>query len=390
VAPDRLEIDCSLGLAFKGLGRPGLAIELLEATAARALEAGQRTIELRARVEMMFPLLARGALTTDEAAALLDEALIVFRQADDVLGIARAETTYASILEYERRSDGALAHVERAAAAYRSLGRRGQVDIIAVLCALSGTTTVPRATDLCEGSLARNADNPRAQAYLLVYLGVLKALSGDTLRAREASAAGRSHLEDLGEDVGLGTSAAAMLGETEAIAGDWARAREIYEQGLRYARDRPEHRDWHGYFLARLGETAVERGDPETAASLAEEARGLATETDAATRIWWRRVASRALSATGQARKAVRLGREAISVADTTDDVLHRSGARLDLAEVQLRAGRRTEARSLVCEALDLLDRKEAVLPAAGARERFAGLLAGEGAASAAPSDRGS
>ena len=87
----------------------------------------------------------------------------------------------------------------------------------------------------------------------------------------------------------------------------------------------------------------------------------------------------------------MRLGREAVSIADTTDDVFLRSGARLDLAEVQLRAGRTSEALSLVREALELLDRKEAVLPAARARERFAELLAGvegEGAASAAPSDR--
>ena len=88
----------------------------------------------------------------------------------------------------------------------------------------------------------------------------------------------------------------------------------------------------------------------------------------------------------------MRLGREAVSIADTTEDVLLRSGARLDLAEVQLRAGRTSEALSLVREGLELLDRKEAVLPAARARERFAELLAGvegEGAASAAPSDRG-
>ncbi len=178
-APDRLEIECGLGLALKGLGQRDRAVALLEATAARAREAGHGPIALRARVELVLPLLAGGALTADEAAALLDEALIVFRQVDDVLGIARAETTYATILEYGRRADAALEHLERADAAYRRLGRRGQVDAIAALCAVRGTTTVPKATSMCEGSLARHPDNPRARAYLLVYLGVLRALSGD-------------------------------------------------------------------------------------------------------------------------------------------------------------------------------------------------------------------
>jgi len=103
-------------------------------------------------------------------------------------------------------------------------------------------------------------------------------------------------------------------------------------------------------------------------------------------------VSARALSATDQPRKALRLGREALSIADTTEDVLLRSGARLDLAEVQLRAGRKPEALSLVCEGLALLDRKGAALPAEHARSRFAELLAEEedgGAAfAAAPLER--
>jgi tetratricopeptide (TPR) repeat protein len=390
-ALDRMEIECRLGHALKGVGRLGQAIELLEATAVRARDAGHRPIELRARVELIHPLLVGGSLTAEEVAALLDEALVVFGRADDLLGIARAETMYVTLLEWNRRPDAAFLHAERADAAYRRLGRRGQMDTTAVLLAVRGTTTVHEATRACERSLAGHPDSPRVRAYLLVYLGILRALNGDRAGAREASAAARSHLQDLGEDVGLGTSAAALLGETEAIAGDWPRMREVFEQGLDYTRVRPQHRDYHGYFLARLGENALERGDAHAAASLAGEARGLATPADADTNIWWRRVAARALAATGQARKALRLGREAVSIADTTEDVLLRSGARLDLAEIRLSAGRESEALALVREAIELLDRKGAVLPAGRARERFAELLAGVergGATTAAPHDR--
>jgi len=390
-APARMKIECSLGPALRGVGRVDRAIELLESTASRASIAGQRTIERRARIELVVPLVVSRQLTAEAGAALLDEALVLFTDDDDVVGVARTEMAYVNLLTFESRHDGVFAHAERADAAYRRLGRSGEMDTTAVLAAVHGSTTVQEAIRACERSLAGHSDNPRVRAYLLVYLGILRALSGSPAKAREASTAARSQLHDLGEEVGLGTSAALLLGEAEAILADWARAREIFAEGLEYTRDRPQHQDYRAYFLSRLGETEVERGDAHAAISLAEAARGLAIPGDVETDVWWRRVAARSLSAISQSRKALRLGREALAIADSTEDVLLRSGARLDLAEVQLRAGREAAALSLVREGLELLDRKEAVLPARHARERFANLLAtweGRDAAIAAPLDR--
>ena len=225
----RMEIECGLGYALKGVGRLGEAIDLLEATAVRARDAGHRPIELRARVELIHPLLAGGGMSADEAAALLDQALVVFGQADDALGIARAEATYVLLLDWNTRPDAAFVHAERADAAYRRLGRRGQMDATAVHLAVRGTTTVREATRACERSLAGHPDSPRLRAYLLVYLGFLRALNGDRAAAREAAAAARSHLQELGEEVGLGTSAAAMFGDIEAIFGRLA----AYPRGVR-------------------------------------------------------------------------------------------------------------------------------------------------------------
>jgi tetratricopeptide (TPR) repeat protein len=378
-APARMEIECSLGPALRGVGQLDRAIGLLEGTAARARVAGHRTIERRAGVELVLPLIAVERITIEEAVAFLDEALAVLTETDDVRGIARAELTYVTLELMIRHADSAFAHAERADAAYRRLGRSGQMDTPAVQAAVAGSTTVREVIRACEQSLGGHPDSPRTRAYLLVYLGFLRALSGDKAEAREASTTARSALQELREEVGLGTSAALWLGETEAILADWARAREIFEQALDYTRDRPQHQDYRAYFLARLGETELERGDPRAAASLAEEARGLSIPGDIETDVWWRRVAARALSATGHPRKALRLGREALAIADTTEDFGLRSGARLDLAEVHLRAGRDAAALRLVCEGLALLDRKGAVLPAEHARLRFAELLADDG-----------
>jgi DNA-binding SARP family transcriptional activator/tetratricopeptide (TPR) repeat protein len=390
--PTRLEVECSLGPALKGVGEWNRATDLLERVAERARAAGDRRLESRARVELIHPLVGSGSLTTDRAVEMLDAALVVLEEHGDTLGLARAELAYVSFLgDWEKRVDAAIPHLRRMEDAYRSLGIRGQTDIVAVNTALRGATPVADAVRLCEECVARHAGHPRKRAYLQANLAVLRALAADVVRAREAAAAARSELEELGEELGLGTGFTLHAGSVEAFWGDWRRAQAVFERGLEYTRDRPAQRAWHAYFLARLGEAALGLGDDDAAAVLAEEARGLTVAGDVETEIWWRRVAARALSTAGHPRKALRLGREAVAAADDTDDLLMQGEARLDLAEVLLRAGDRPKAAAVVREGLERIDRKGASLPAANGRSRFADLLAqaeGGGAATATPPER--
>jgi tetratricopeptide (TPR) repeat protein len=319
--------------------------------------------------------LARGELSVEEATAFLDEAIAVFGREDDVRGEARAELMYAYVSQWVRRFDSALVHCELAEVAYQRLGLQGHTDSSAVVYATLGATAVQEAIQICEAALARHPDSPRRRAYLLVYLGYCRALSGEAVGAREAAAAALSHLEELGEELGLGTAALGWLGDIAVLTCDWPRAEETWRRGLEYTRDRPGLDDWHAYFLARLGQAALERADVHAAVRLAERASTGAIASDVETNVWWRRVGARALAATGHSRKAVRLGRESVAIADETDDLVLRSGARLDLAEVQLGVGRTADAVALIQEALGLLERKGAVLAADQGRERFADLL---------------
>ena len=184
---------------------------------------------------------------------------------------------------------------------------------------------------------------------------------------------------------------AMYVGSIARFSGDGLRATEIFTLGVAYARERPPHRSWHAYFLARLGEAALGRDDLDAALSLAEQAREVSVEGDVDTEIWWRRVAARALSATGHPRKAVRLGRETVALSDEIDDPVLRGEARLDIAEVLRRTESRAQAFALAREGIEALERKGAVLLAANGRVRFGDLLAeagGGGAASAAPPER--
>jgi len=375
----RLELECSLGHALKGLGAYKQATSLLESVAERARSVLDQRLEFRARVELVTPALSTGSTTPDGAIVMLDEAVGVFDDCADTLGIARAEMTYAIVLEWSKRVDAAAVHIWKAEQAYRRIGIVGQTDTIAVTNALAGGTGVADAVRLCEECIARHADEPRRNAYLRLYLAFLLALGGDLPGARGAGAEARRGLEELGEEVGLHTTAALFLGSIEALAGDWHAVRAIFEAVRDYTCERSFHRAWLAYSLARLGEAALGLADPHAATSLADEARDAAVEADVETDIWWRRVAARALSATGHPRKAVRLGREAVVLADGMDDLVVRGGTLLDLAEVQLRVGSAERAAALARDGLALLDRKGAVLPAEQGRARFADLLARDG-----------
>ena len=70
------------------------------------------------------------------------------------------------------------------------------MDTAAVRAAVAGSTTVQEVIRACEQSLGGHLDSPRTRAYLLLYLGLLRALSGDKAEAREASTTARSALQE--------------------------------------------------------------------------------------------------------------------------------------------------------------------------------------------------
>ncbi len=386
---ERLELECNLGHALKGLGELDRAARLLERIRDEARATGNRRIEARAQVESILPRLYDARLDVDTAVTQLDEAVVALEESADMYGVARAELTYALVFaEVGYRADRAVPHLENAQRAYGLAGVDGDTDVLEVVCAVHGSTPVDEATRLCENAISRHPDRLRARPYLRCRLAVLRALLGDLEGARDAAAGARSELVDLGEHRGLRTSAAGLLGSVEALAGDWNRAEEIFRPAFEHARQEPSQRMWQGYFLARLAEAALGRGDPGAAVVLAEETQAVCVPGDLVTEIWSRRVAGRALAATDHPRKGMTMAREAVAYADTSDDLVQKGESRLDLAEVYVRAGYRKRAAQVVGEGLALLDRKGALLLSANGRLRFADLVAESrvgSAASAAP-----
>jgi hypothetical protein len=97
-------------------------------------------------------------------------------------------------------------------------------------------------------------------------------------------------------------------------------------------------------------------------------------DSDPQARLRWVRAVL--LSARGEVVEAERLAREAVAIVDVADYLELRADAHAALASVLAAAGRRDDARAEWQVALDLYERKGAVVQAAKARERLAGVHA--------------
>jgi len=377
--PDRLELECRLGKSLKEISELPRSVALLESVADRSHAIGNRHLELRAQVELVWPRLLDGSISAAAAGTLLDEAIECFDEVGDDLGVGRAEFAHVLRLgDFGTQADLASQHAARAEAAFCRAGIDGQISVAEVVLAVQGSATIDQAIQLCEQQFRAHPDHVRAHASLHVWLAYLHALKGDLDSARAYAATGRTELFELGMEVELEVVAADLIGSIEAHALEWQAAEGIFEKALAYTRRRGWHysRAWGAYFVTRLAEVALACNDSERAARMAEEALRISPVGDRLTRVWTRRVSGRALAATGHPRKALTLAREALEIAGASDDLVERGEATLDLADVLEQAGRLDAAREAVVQGLELLDSKGATLPAANGRARFAELLA--------------
>ena len=277
--PARLEFECMLGEALKGLGRLTAALELLEDVAERARAQADRRLELRALVEMVWPRLLDGSLASESAAELLDQATIYLAEVGDTLGVARSEFAYFVLLgDFGNRCIPASEHLARAEEAYLSVGVGGILDVAAVSVLVSGKTPVDDLVAMCHERMEATANRPRNMAYLRTRLAFLLGLRGDLDEARATAAVARQELAELGEEVGLRISVAAMFGSIEAFACQWEAAASTFESALEYiaqweSESRPPWRAWRAYFRLRMAEVALAQGDSEQRPTLVAEAR---------------------------------------------------------------------------------------------------------------------
>jgi tetratricopeptide (TPR) repeat protein len=123
-----------------------------------------------------------------------------------------------------------------------------------------------------------------------------------------------------------------------------------------------------------LAEALFRQGRRDEAEHLAREGLELASSEDIATQIQGRAVRARLLAVNGMYEEADQTAREAVALAEKTDDLFTLGQTYMALAEVLPAAGRREEAIEALGAAADASERKCNMITAAKARTMIASL----------------
>ena len=374
----RLELECLASVPLKNLWQSLRAVALLDDVVTRSGRLGDRRLELRARVEQVWPSLNGGQIDVESAVAILKDAVEVCGAEDDLLGVARGWHMLVVVESRLRHQFDAAVHAGlQAEAFYERYGTPGIADSLTAGLLYESTMTVADAVVFCESRLEQ-AKLPASRAGAIALgLSALKALTGEFDHARELIQRSRSQFLDIGDEVAVATDVSHAWASLEILAVDADSARAIAQAGLDAARA-SDDRVWQTQFLSQLADIALLDGQHREALDLTDDARKGAIESDLHQALGWRIPRAHALAVLGQADEAEWLAREGLQLVDPTDYLLGRGLIRDALAHVLGESGRYGEAVSIAEQAVALFDEKGASLLADRARQQVAAFRRGE------------
>jgi class 3 adenylate cyclase/tetratricopeptide (TPR) repeat protein len=366
---DRLGIAPLLGQALADTGDLSGATKLLAAAAWEAGDAGNRPahahVSLIRAYARTFVDPSPGAM--DELRRLAEEAIPLFGELGDHTGLARAWRALATV------SLAACSWADTAAARRRELEHAGAAgDRAMELRALSGLayallfgpTPVAEALPAAEQILERVRGYPVAEGTVLGVLGGLQAMQGDFEAARERHRQARELLDDLGPAL-IAAEAALGAADAELLAGDLAAAESLLMPAYERLQAIGETAILSSV-AASLALVAVRRGRHEDAERLAAVAEEAAAEDDVAALAVARSARAEALAARqAGSTEAESLARDAVGLADATDELNLQGQTLGSLATVLRQAGRTEEAAAAARAGAERFARKGNVAAAA-------------------------
>lgn len=315
----------------------GRAEDLIE----RAAAAGDRRMELRARLARARVAVLAEGVNPAGLVELTREALPVFEDAGDDFGLAAAWFALAMIEHGACRFaalgealERTIEHARRAG----DLATEQETHVWTSSVYLHGPTPVDEAL---RWFVERDDVGLRSPVVMTVR-AVLEAMGGGFGEAREHWADGRSRCLDLGQRL-LAAGAAMYGAHVELLAGDASRAAEIALEGCRELEVLGE-KGWLSTVAGRAAEALFRLGRDDEAWHWTDVAERVGTSDDVITQMLIRRVRAKLLARSGKHGEAEQLAREAVALAEPTDMVDANADAFVDLAEVLAAAGRREEA----------------------------------------------
>jgi class 3 adenylate cyclase/tetratricopeptide (TPR) repeat protein len=360
-----------LGRALYLCGDFGGGIGVLDEAIERAEAAGDR----RTR---SYALLLRGdartniepEFTAEEALSEAMQVLRVFEELGDERGQARAWISLASshatrgqYAEARNALKRALAHAT--AAGDEPLEARVRLSITLFL--LRGAAPLDEVVPYAQSLLDQVEAKGGLGLPLLAHLGQAHAMRGQFELARRLIAEHVAALEDLGNRFAAAVVAAQRFGVVEMLAGDPAAA----ERHLRPGYGALEEAGDTGYLssvAAVLANAVYAQGRDEEAERYTRISEETAARDDYFSQILWRSVRAKAFARKGRLADGEQLAREAVTLAEATDDIDLHGDALMALADVLCLAERPGEALPVIKEALRLYEQKGSVVSADKAR----------------------
>jgi class 3 adenylate cyclase/tetratricopeptide (TPR) repeat protein len=361
LAGDELDVVAEIYLsdAYKWSFRADEAQESLAAFAARASMAGDRRVELYARLaEATFLTFVEPEGATERLEALIAEAEPELTAADDEFGLYLAARARGQIANMRGRLD-------QVTAAYDDVAEHGRRAGLVVTTAgwqatgrLVGTTPVHEMLAWIDALDSAEDRNSHVRGALVEGL----AMAGRRDEALRELTAFREELEDRGDRHLPAVSAFNSL-HVAALAGDLEAAAAFGEAGCRGLEDQGERSVLSSY-APELARVLAELGRLDEAEAWAAKGRALGAADDAMTQFLWRQAKAKVAGRRGDHAEAERLAHEAVEIALETDMLNYQGDAWADLGEVLALAGNAAGAANAYERALDCYERKGNIVSA--------------------------
>jgi tetratricopeptide (TPR) repeat protein len=366
-----LALEAELSFALVWTGRTHEALRRADDLAARASAAGDRVGELCGRIQgavLRVDLEPEGM--TEKLAALVDQALPVFRAASDDLALYIAYTALGVVAGVRAQADAALDADERAFAHARQpghhppglLGSRASGRFF-------GTTPASELLDW----LDENEPPARRDHFLRAYRAGTLAMLGRFDEARAILAGQRAELADRGGGVLLANITAFESVWVEQWAGYPAAAAEFAREGWRLHEELGEH-GFLAHAAASLAQALYALDRLDEADAWVSRASELGAKDDVWKEMIWRQVKAKVLARRGDHAEAERIARQAVEICDATELLNAQGDVYADLGEVLTLAGKPDDASSALEQAYDRYERKENHASAQRVQARLKGI----------------
>ena len=367
--PERIELVPNVR-AIQGMtGDVGWADGILSA----ALESGDEELRARALVQRgLLRLFTDEAATADELIAGAEEAIRVFTDRADDLGLARAWRLVAAAHYLARHAGPSVDAAERALAHARSardqLEVEENVEWLAVGLAL-GPTPAPEALGRIEPLLEDAGEDRFLEATLCSLRGSLTAISGRGEEAEESFARARRALD--GRDLHRNGYFAIHLGIAAPALSHKAGVEREQRAGCDALEEMGE-KTMYSTVAAMFSRTLFAEGRYDEAERYTRTSEAAAHPNDVLSHIFWRSTRAKILAHRGEFGVAEDLARQAVAFAEQSDFLNGHAEALMDLAEVLELAGKPDQAAASIDQALALYERKGNIVMAERARARGA------------------